>query len=232
MSTKPKVDLETTISSYFTARRSRDLVMAANLEITREWWSRRKNDFEFFVSQVVIKESGAGDPDAAKRRLEFLRPFPRLDISVEVESLAAKLIFDVPLPPKAQADALHIAVAAVHEMNYLVTWNCTHTLRMQLSDPKLKRFAGLKDTSHPSSVRHKKCWRKKTKMRDTIIQEIRNTRDEYARQFNYDLHQMSLDLRREQERSGAQVVTFSTKSAQTDLAEQSGQREASTPALP
>ena len=136
MSTKPKVDLETTISSYFTARRSRDLVMAANLEITREWWSRRKNDFEFFVSQVVIKESGAGDPDAAKRRLEFLRPFPRLDISVEVESLAAKLIFDVPLPPKAQADALHIAVAAVHEMNYLVTWNCTHianaTLRSKI----------------------------------------------------------------------------------------------------
>lgn len=136
MSTKPKVDLETTIPSDFTAWRSRDLVMAANLEITRQWWSRRKNDFEFFVSQVVINESGAGDPDAAKRRLEFLRPFPRLDISDEVESLAAKLIFDVPLPPKAQADALHIAVAAVHEMNYLVTWNCTHianaTLRSKI----------------------------------------------------------------------------------------------------
>ena len=69
-------------------------------------------------------------------------------------------------------------------------------------------------------------------MRDTIIQEIRNTRDEYARQFNYDLHQICLDLRREQELSGAQVVTFSTKSTQTGLAEQSGQREASTPALP
>jgi hypothetical protein len=103
---------------------------------------------------------------------------------------------------------------------------------MQLSDPKLRRFAGLKATNHPSSVRHKKCWRKKTKMPDTIIQEIRNTRDEYARQFNYDLHQMCLDLRREQELSGAQVVTFSTKSAQSDLAEQSGQREVKTSALP
>lgn len=127
MSTKPKVSLETTIPRDFTAWRSRDLVMAANQEITLEWWSRRKRDFEFFVSQVVIKEYGAGDPDAAKRRLEFLRPFPLLDISDEVESLAAKRIVDVPLPPKAQADALHIAVAAVNEMNYLVTWNCTHT---------------------------------------------------------------------------------------------------------
>jgi hypothetical protein len=69
-------------------------------------------------------------------------------------------------------------------------------------------------------------------MRDTIIQEIRNTRDEYAHQFNYDLHQMCLDLRREQELSGAKVVTFSTKSAQSDLDEQSSQREAKTPALP
>ena len=100
--------------------------MAANQETTREWWSRRKNDFEFFVSLAVIKESGAGDPDAAKRRLEFLTPFPLLDISDEVESLAAKLIADVPLPPNAQVDALHIAVAAVNHMNYLVTWNCTH----------------------------------------------------------------------------------------------------------
>ena len=69
-------------------------------------------------------------------------------------------------------------------------------------------------------------------MRDTIIQEIRNTRDEYARQFNYDLHQMCLDLRHEQELSGAKVVTFSTKSTRSELTEQTGQREASTPALP
>src|SRR5439155_138240 len=81
-------------------------------------------------------ESSAGDQDAAQRRLEFLTPFPRLDITDEVEPLAAKLIADVPLPPKAQADALHIAVAAVNIMNYLLTWNCTHianaTLRFQI----------------------------------------------------------------------------------------------------
>ena len=110
--------------------------MAANQETTREWWSRRQNDFEFYVSQAVIKESSAGDPDAARRRLEFLKPFPLLDISGEVESLAANLIANVPLPPNAQVDALHIAVAAVNEMNYLVRWNCTHianaTLRSKI----------------------------------------------------------------------------------------------------
>lgn len=136
MSTLPKVYLETTIASYLTAWPSRDLVMAANQEITREWWGNRKDAFELFVSQTVIKEASAGDPNAAQRRLEFLKPFPRLDITEEVEVLAAKLIAEVPLPPKAQADALHIAVAAVNRMNYLLTWNCTHianaTLRSRI----------------------------------------------------------------------------------------------------
>lgn len=118
---KPKVYLETTIASYLTAWRSRDLVMAGNQETTREWWENRRDAFELFVSQTVIKESSSGDADAARRRLEFLKPFPRLDITEEVETLAAKLVAGVPLPPKAQADAVHIAIAAVHRMNYLLT---------------------------------------------------------------------------------------------------------------
>lgn len=136
MSIKPKVYLETTIASYLTAWPSRDLVMAANQETTREWWANRSDAFELYVSQTVIKESSAGDQDAAQRRLEFLKPFPRLDITEEVETLAVKLIADVPLPPNAQADALHIAVAAVNHMSYLLTWNCTHianaTLRSRI----------------------------------------------------------------------------------------------------
>lgn len=65
-------------------------------------------------------------------------------------------------------------------------------------------------------------------MPDTIIQEIRNTRDEYARQFNYDLHAMCLDLRREQELSGAPVVTFSTKTIRSESAPQVGQAGTNT----
>jgi len=126
MNVKPRVYLETTIPSSLSAWPSRDLVMAANQEVTREWWANRRVAFELFVSQAVIKESSAGDQDAATRRSELLRTFPRLDISDDVERLAAKLIKDVPLPLKAQVDALHIAVAAVDRMDYWLTWNCTH----------------------------------------------------------------------------------------------------------
>ena len=133
---KPKVYLETTIVSYLTAWPSPELVMAANQLTTQEWWTKRRDSFDIFVSETVVDESSAGDQQAAARRLEVLKPFPLVQINEEVESLAGELIHGVPLPAKAQADALHIAAAAVHGMNYLLTWNCTHianaTLRPQI----------------------------------------------------------------------------------------------------
>ncbi len=49
-----------------------------------------------------------------------------LDITEEVSNLAERLIRDGPLPRKAAVDAVHIATAAVHGMDYLLTWNCRH----------------------------------------------------------------------------------------------------------
>jgi hypothetical protein len=123
---KPKVYLETTISSYLTARPSRDLVTAAHQQITREWWDTRRHAFDLFVSQMVIDEASAGDPDAAARRLEVLAPLSLLDPRAEGADLAQALIEQVPLPIGAAADALHIAIAVVNGMDYLLTWNCTH----------------------------------------------------------------------------------------------------------
>src|SRR5262245_55107615 len=122
---KPRVYLETTIPSYLTAWPSRDLVRAAHQQITREWWESRQ-DYELFVSQLVIRECQAGDREAATARLEALEGLPLLEQGVEAESLARALLDGVPLPVRATADALHIATAAVHGMDYLLTWNCTH----------------------------------------------------------------------------------------------------------
>jgi hypothetical protein len=74
---KSTVYLETTVVSYLAAWTSRDLVTAANQETTREWWSRRRIDFDLFVSQAVIEEASDGDPDAVRRRLEILQSIPK-----------------------------------------------------------------------------------------------------------------------------------------------------------
>lgn len=123
---KPKVYLETTIPSYLAAWPSRNLITAAHQQITHHWWRVRRQDFDFFISQSVLDEASSGDPDAAKRRLEILEDIPLLDITDEIGEFTQTLIELVPLPPKAAVDALHIAIAVVSRVDYLLTWNCIH----------------------------------------------------------------------------------------------------------
>ena len=47
--------------------------MAAHQKITHDWWEKRKNDFDIYISQFVLDEIGAGDPDAAKKRLDAIQ---------------------------------------------------------------------------------------------------------------------------------------------------------------
>src|SRR5439155_12006230 len=122
---KPTVYVETTIPSYLTAWPSRDLIRAAHQQITREWWMRR-DSFDLYSSRLVVQECEAGDTQAAADRLAALAGIPLLEQESEAGELADALLRDVPLPQKAAADALHIATAAVHGMQYLLTWNCTH----------------------------------------------------------------------------------------------------------
>jgi predicted nucleic acid-binding protein len=128
---KPTVYVETTIPSYLAAWPSRDLVRAAHQQITHEWWARRQ-EFDLYSSRLVVQECQAGDTQAAAERLAVLVGIPLLEQNVEVGELAAALVMGVPLPQKAAADALHIAAAAVHGMQYLLTWNCTHIANVAL----------------------------------------------------------------------------------------------------
>ena len=121
----PIVYLETTIPSYLTAWQSRDVVRAGEQQVTRDWWERR-TQFELRVSSLVFLECGAGNSDAAALRLAVLDGVPVLAQTLEAETLADILLREVPLPAKAAADALHIAIAAVHGVEFLLTWNCTH----------------------------------------------------------------------------------------------------------
>lgn len=130
---QPKLYLETTVPSYLTAWPSRDLIRAGHQQITREWWRIRRDAFDIFVSQFVLDEAAAGDTEAARARLQALQNYPLLDITEEVDELAAAFIKTLALPPKAVTDAAHIAVAAVHGMHFLLTWNCTHIANAEMA---------------------------------------------------------------------------------------------------
>ena len=110
---KPKAYLETTIVSYLTARPSRDLITAANQQMTHDWWEDHRGQLALYVAQFVIEEASAGDPDAATRRLAVLADLPPLDVTDAVQQLARALLTHVPLPANAQVDTLHIANATL-----------------------------------------------------------------------------------------------------------------------
>ena len=118
--------LETTIPSYLTSRPSRDLIIAGHQQVTKEWWEKRRDAFQIYISQLVIDEAGAGDPGAAQERMQVIKDFSVLDITPEVGLLASGILASGILPRKAATDAAHIAIAAVHGMDFLLTWNCVH----------------------------------------------------------------------------------------------------------
>jgi predicted nucleic acid-binding protein len=123
---KKTVYIETSIPSYLTARPSRDIRAAAWQQITAQWWDEARPDYELFTSELVLVEASAGDPEAARRRLEALQGVAELPIDREVQELAEALILKGGVPTGAEADALHIAVATVHRIDYLLTWNFRH----------------------------------------------------------------------------------------------------------
>jgi hypothetical protein len=79
-----------------------------------------------YTSDVTIEEAGRGNPEAAARRLEALAGIPLLPITEAVVVLSKALIQGRALPAKALDDSLHIAISAVHGVDYLLTWNCRH----------------------------------------------------------------------------------------------------------
>ena len=145
---KPTLYLETTVPSYYVARPSRDIIVAAQQECTREWWERRRRDFDIHISQVVLDEVKVGDAEMARQRMELIKPFPLLTLNDDATELTAALIHQGPLPVKAARDAAHIAVAAVFGMHFLLTWNCTHIANAAMFE-KVRAICGQQGFSCP-----------------------------------------------------------------------------------
>lgn len=123
---KKTVYIETSIVSYLTARPSNDLLVAARQKGTIDWWDTQRSRFDLYASDVVIAEAEGGDPGAAIRRLNALHGIPILEATDEVVAFARALIEKGALPAKALGDSLHAAIAAVNDLDYLLTWNYRH----------------------------------------------------------------------------------------------------------
>ena len=134
---KSRVYIETSIVSYLTARPARDIVIAGRQQATRDWWENAPTRFELVISQLVREEAAVGDPAAARARLDVLAPLAALAAPVEARDLSRRLVDSGAVPQRAARDATHVAIAAVHGVEYLVTWNFRH-IANAVSRPRIE----------------------------------------------------------------------------------------------
>jgi|SRR3989304_2867807 len=136
-SEKATIYLETTIISYLTSRPHRDIIVAAQQELTRQWWEIEKPRYRCYISPYVLEEASAGDKQAAEKRIQTLQDIEVLPLFPEIESLAEKIGFALNIPMITRMDAFHFACAIYHKLDYLLTWNCSHLA----NGPRLKQLA-------------------------------------------------------------------------------------------
>jgi predicted nucleic acid-binding protein len=122
----PSAYIETTVPSYYVARTSLNLLQASRQASTRVWWDSGCSGLDLFTSLEALDEAGEGDVEMAALRLSLLKKATRLEITDNAGFLAEKLVSGGLIPAKAASDAIHIAVASAHKMDYLVTWNFKH----------------------------------------------------------------------------------------------------------
>ena len=122
----PTAYIETSVVSYLTAWPSRDVVIAAYQQVTREWWRTAGYRFDLVASELVVAEAGAGDVDAARARLTALNDVALLDATEDAAELTQRLLDVGAVSHNAAEDAAHIAIAVTNGIDYLVTWNFRH----------------------------------------------------------------------------------------------------------
>ena len=122
---KRKLYIETSVISYLTARPSKDIIVAGHQASTRDLWDKL-HFFEPYISELVYNEASKGDPTAAQARLEAIKNIPELDITEDCHLLAQLILNKGAIPQQFPEDALHIAIGAVHNIEFIVTLNFKH----------------------------------------------------------------------------------------------------------
>ena len=135
-----RIYIESTIPSYVVARPARDLLQAARQQLTRDWWDLKREQHELFTSQVVLDEIANDEAVMAQQRRDVVAQIKLLDLTDEANALTKEILASGLLPADADRDAAHIALATVHEMDVLLSWNCRHIANAFIQ-AKLRKLA-------------------------------------------------------------------------------------------
>ena len=113
---------------------------------TEEWWKYHRSRYECFTSAATIAELQRGSHPKRQAKLDMVSDLPRLDINEAIEEIVEVYISNTLMPSDQLGDALHLAVASYHKIDFLLTWNCVHLanankqLHIRLINERLRLF--------------------------------------------------------------------------------------------
>ncbi len=122
---KNKIYIETSVVSHYVAKKSNDIRVLAHQLSTEDMWEQLSN-FDVYISDIVIDESSKGSFNQSEARLIAIKDFKVIERNDKVSKLANVLLSKNALPAKCQDDALHIAIAAINNIEFIVTLNFKH----------------------------------------------------------------------------------------------------------
>ncbi len=220
---KPKVYIETTVVSYLVARPSPDATVASWQRATRQLWEGYENRFEFVVSDIVLVETRRGNPTAAQQRLDMLASLTVLETLPTVDPLAQQLLETGAVPQNFRSDAQHIAIATVHGVEYLVSWNHKHIVNANKREHinKICQAAGFKPITICTPTELIEEFEMKEVIEDytdPILEECLRMKAEFNAQFN-SMEELSAYLKLENEKfkkQGWKYVSYYKPSEESD----------------
>ncbi len=120
-----RIYIETTIpSSYYTLRTDEESLIRQQL--TRQWWDKYVDLFILTSSTVVIEELQQGTRQVKLDRLALLDEIEIFDPTTESAQIAQVYIERLIMPHEPEGDAFHLAIASLHQVDAILTWNCAH----------------------------------------------------------------------------------------------------------
>jgi predicted nucleic acid-binding protein len=92
-------------------------------DLTIHWWEHERPLYAAYVSPLVLREIERVQEPRRTAYLSLITSLPQLDITEEVAILAEGYISRGIFQRKYLADAIHVALASFHKIDFLVTWN-------------------------------------------------------------------------------------------------------------
>lgn len=121
-----RVYLETSFFSACVSER-RDARSIYSRHQSRQWWVHQRTAYEIFISGEVLRELSSPGFRHREEALALAKDARLLALNGDVLGLAKALVREKAMPgPEESGDAVHLAAAVVHGMDFLLTWNQRH----------------------------------------------------------------------------------------------------------